>query len=210
MNSLSSRPFTFSQAATRPQLNRALLSLLFAFSCVTVGFAVAPGPPQNLTANVSGNTVNLLWQPPTTGGVPSSYQVEASLSPGGAVIASLPVPGTTLVVPNVPNGVYYVRVRAVNADGVSNVSNEVIVVVPGGGGGCSSPPNPPQGLIGTVSGNVVTLTWSPPVGGCAPTAYAVHAGSAPGASNITVVNVGATTSLSATADRNVLRFESSH
>jgi predicted phage tail protein len=175
------------------------LGVLLAILSLSVAAADAPGPPQNLSANVSGNTVTLTWQAPTTGGVPTSYVVEASLSPGGPPLASLPVPGTTLSVPNVPNGVYYVRVRGVNGDGTSEASNEVIVVVPGGGGGCSSPPNPPQNLTGSATGNIVTITWSPPVGGCAATSYAVQAGSAPGQSNITVVNVGPARSLSASA-----------
>jgi hypothetical protein len=42
-----------------------------------------------------------------------------------------------------PNGVYYVAVHSVNADGSGLRSNEVVVSVPsgGGGGGCSSVPS---------------------------------------------------------------------
>src|SRR5688572_13991482 len=66
-----------------------------------------PGAPQSLTATVSGSTVSLNWLPPTTGGVPASYLLEASLSAGGPVLTSMPVAGTPLAVPNVPNGTYF-------------------------------------------------------------------------------------------------------
>jgi len=46
---------------------------------------------------------------------------------------------------------------------------------------------------------VVSLQWVPPAAGCAASSYVVQAGSAPGLSNIAVVNVGPATSLSATA-----------
>jgi hypothetical protein len=161
--------------------------------------AVAPGTPQNLSANVTGNTVTLSWNSPTTGGVPTGYVVQASLSPGGPIIASLPVSGTSLVVTDVPFGVYYVHVRAVNIDGTSGPSNEVIAAVPSGSGGCTSPPNAPTNLAATVSGNLVSLTWTPPVGGCAATSYIVQAGSAPGLSDLAILNVGSMTSLSVSA-----------
>jgi hypothetical protein len=175
------------------------LTILLALVSLSVVGAVAPGPPQSLAAVVNDNTVTLNWLPPTTGGVPTGYVVEASLSPSGAPIALLPVPDTTLTVTAVPNGVYYVRVRGVNVDGASESSNEVIVVVPGGGGGCTSPPNAPTNLTSGVSGNVVAVAWVAPTGGCEATAYVVQAGSAPGLSDLAIVNVGAATTLSASA-----------
>jgi hypothetical protein len=99
---------------------------LIACVCLPVA-AIAPRPPQNLTATVNGNTVTLAWQNPSTGGVATTFVVEAALSPSGAVIASLPVVGTQVVVPAVPNGVYYVRVRGINSDGTGEASNEVVV-----------------------------------------------------------------------------------
>jgi predicted phage tail protein len=172
--------------------------MLFSLMSLSVVAAVAPGPPRSLVASVSGDTVTLVWQPPSTGGVPTSYVIEASLSPGGPIMAALPVLNTTLVVPNVPNGVYYVRVRSVNNDGPSDVSNEVIVPVPSSSGGCSSPPNPPTQLNSNVSGNLVTLAWAV-VGGCAATDFVVQAGSAPGLSDLAIVNNGAATTLVASA-----------
>jgi hypothetical protein len=185
-------------------MNRWLaLSVVFALCSVSGVVAAVPGPPQNLTATVTGNTVALNWVAPSVTGAPASYLLEAALSPAGVPIASLPVPTNSLVVPNVPNGVYYVAVRAVNADGVSGPSNEVILVVPGGGGGCASPPGPPVNLTGAVFGTTVSLNWFPPVGGCDATSYAVQAGSASTLSNIAVVNVGSATGLAANAPNGV-------
>jgi len=181
---------------TKRPLTSTLILAATLFASVVDAFA--PGPPQSLVANVSGNLVTLTWQAPNTGDVPSTYVVEAAFSPSGAVIASLPVTATQLVV-SAPNGIYYVRVRGVDNSGFGEASNEVIVVVPGGGGRCSSPPRAPQDLTGSASGNTVTLNWSAPSSGCAATSYAVHAGSSPGLSNVTVANVGAATSLSASA-----------
>ena len=161
--------------------------------------AAAPLAPTNLAAIVNGNAVTLTWTPPATGTPATSYVVIASLSPGGLPIAGFPVTNPTLAVSGVPNGVYYVRVIAANAEGASGPSNEIVVVVPGGGGGCNAPPNAPTNFIGTVVGNLVTLAWAAPAAGCAPTGYAIQAGSSPGLSNIAVLNVGATTTLAVAA-----------
>jgi hypothetical protein len=178
--------------------NRLPLTFALALLSVSVVAAAVPGAPQNLTAAVDTDTVTLTWAAPSSGGAPSSYVLDASLSPGGPVIASFPVAGTTLTVTGVPNGVYYARVRAVNADGSSLPSNEVAVVVPGGGS-CTSPPNAPTDLTFTVFGTFVTLNWRAPAGGCPATAYAVQAGSASGLSDIAVINTGAATTLNASA-----------
>lgn len=148
--------------------------------------AFAQGGPQNLTNTVNGNTVTLAWS-----GGSGNYIVEASLSPGGSLIATLPVSGTGLVVPGVPSGVYFVRVRDV-ATGA--VSNEVTVTV---SGGCPGVPLPPTLIVRSV-GFQATVSWSSS-GGCAPTSYTMLAGSAPGLSDVVVVNAGSQLGLQATA-----------
>ena len=158
----------------------------------------SPGAPLSLTGLASGNTVTLNWSAPTTGGIPTSYMLEAALVPGGTALTSINVPTTSLTVPGVPNGTYYVRVRGVNADGTGAPSNEVALVVPSGGGGCFAAPGPAT-VSGSASGTLVSLAWTPASSGCAATTYSVHAGSSPGASNITQVNVGPNTSISANA-----------
>ena len=174
------------------KLFRFLLVLLIA----TPAFAQVPGPPLNFSQSVSGTTVTLTWSPPSTGGVPTGYQIEAAFSPGGAVIATLSIAGTTAVVPNVPVGTYFVRVRALNGGAASAPSNEVTVTV-GGSTGCPAPPLPPTLRVRSV-GQQATVTWASS-GGCAPTDFTLAAGSAPGLSNVTVVNAGGQLGLSAIA-----------
>lgn len=156
--------------------------------------AQAPGAPQNLTANVSGSNVTLSWSAPASGGSPTGYSVEAAIAPGGAAIATLSVSGISITVPGVPNGTYYVRVRASNGSGTGPVSNEVTVSV---GGACTGAPLPPSLRVRSVGPQAV-VTWGSS-GGCAPTNYVLSAGSAPGLSDIVVVNAGGELGLSAIA-----------
>jgi hypothetical protein len=149
--------------------------------------AYAQGTPQNLTSTVNGNTVTLNWS-----GGSGSVVVEASFTPGGAVIASLPVTGTSLTVPGVPPGTYFVRVR--NASGGA-ASNEVTVTV--SGTGCPAPPQPPNLFVRSV-GLLATVEWGSS-GGCAPTDFTLFAGSGPGLSNIAIVNAGGSLGLQTAA-----------
>lgn len=174
------------------------LALVIALMWSPMVAAVAPHPPQSVVANVNGNTVTLTWGAPSTGGAPSSYIVEAALSPGGSAIAAFSIAATSLTVTSVPSGTYYVRVRAANADGTSAPSNEVTLVVPSGTT-CFSSPDAPLNLTSAVFGQLVTLTWTAPAGVCAATTYSIQVGSSPGVTNLAVINVGATTTLSASA-----------
>jgi hypothetical protein len=158
-------------------------------------FAQAPNPPQTLTSTVNGTTVTLTWAAPAGGGAPTGYSVEASFTPGGPVIATLPVLGPPLMVPNVPLGTYFVRVRALNGSGISGPSNEVTVAV--GTTGCPATPLPPALRVQSIA-QQATVNWGSS-GGCAPTNYTLFAGSAPGLSNVAVVNAGGQLALSATA-----------
>ena len=164
---------------------------------VADGVVAPPEAPTSLTGIVTGSTVTLSWTPPASGTPPSSYFVEAALTAGGPVIASLPVGLTSVSVPGVPNGTYFARVRSVNVEGVSPASNEIIVTV--GTAGCNTAPAAPAGLTGTVNGDLVTLAWTPGAGGCAATGYVVRAGSAPNVANLVNLPVGNVTGLQAQA-----------
>jgi hypothetical protein len=144
-----------------------------------------PGAPSNLSASVSGNTVVLSWTPPSSGGPLASYVIEAGSAPGLSNLAVSTTTGapTSATFPGVPFGTYYVRVRGRNALGNGNPSNEIAVPV------TCPPPAAPTNLTLTQSGTSVTFTWQAPSGGGV-TNYLLVVGSAPGASNLLVSDVG--------------------
>ena len=155
-----------------------------------------PNAPSNLGSSVLGDLVTLNWVAPATGCAVAGYGVLAGSAPGLADIAVINVGAATSVSVTAPAGTYFVRVVSFNAFGVSPTSNEITVV---SAGPCSTPPDAPSNLTVATLGNVVTLNWSGPAGGCPATGYVVQAGSAPGASDLALFDVGAATSLTVAA-----------
>ncbi|HKB11031.1 MAG TPA: fibronectin type III domain-containing protein, partial [Vicinamibacterales bacterium] len=151
----------------------------------------APGTPRGLMSQVVGSTVTLAWSAPGDGGIAQSYWIDAGSSAGLKDLASFQTgnPATALVVPGVPAGTYYVRVRAANDAGTSAPSNEVVVFV-GGTTSCSVRPDAPAALRSTVTGSTVVLEWS--AAGGSPTSYIVEAGSSFGLANLLVSDTGNT------------------
>jgi len=147
----------------------------------------APGVPTGLTVASFGSSVSLSWRAPSSGGAPSAYVIEAGATTGAANLANFNTgsTSTSYAASGVGNGVYYVRVRAINSAGISPASNEAVLIV---GNGCVGPPGAPGSLVGSSSGSTVTLGWSPAAG--APTTYIVEAGSAPGLSNLANSDLG--------------------
>lgn len=151
----------------------------------------APDAPTALAGTVSGTVVTLSWTAATTGDAPTSYQIQAGSAAGQTNIASFDTgtTATTLAIFNVPAGTYFVRVRAVNSLGASVPSNEVQIVV-GGPAACPSVAAP-TGLLATINGTTVTLSWTAPTASaCAPTGYIIQAGSTPGASDLANFSTG--------------------
>ncbi|MBI3492867.1 MAG: fibronectin type III domain-containing protein [Acidobacteria bacterium] len=165
---------------------------------VTVAGATAPGAPSGLTATSSGSSVTLTWSAPTTGDPVVTYIIEAGSASGLANLANFPTnsTATTFSAGGVPDGTYYVRLKAQNAAGMSGASNEAVLVV--GTPACSSAPNAPSGLASNVSGRTVTLSWSAPSGGCDPTSYILQAGLTSGSSALANSNIGNVTRFVAT------------
>jgi hypothetical protein len=145
-----------------------------------------PGAPRALQATATGSSVLLNWAAPIDGGAPASYSIEAGSGPGSANLANFPTRNTALSygANGIPDGTYYVRVRASNSIGVGPPSNEATLVV-----GCASAPGAPAALtIVTNSGGTVTLSWQASTGG--PTSYIIEAGTAPGLANIVAIDLG--------------------
>lgn len=162
----------------------ALTALLVASASGPVlGAAAAPAAPTNLSATVSGSTVTLTWQP-GAGSVGATYSLEAGSAPGSSNLGAWPTVAPRLVATGVPDGRYFVRVRATSVNGVSGYSNEVDVRV-----GCGAALVAPQSLVGSVSGLAVALSWTPVLGA---TGYLVEAGSAPGLANLAALPLVAT------------------
>lgn len=91
-----------------------------------------PLAPDTLTAAVAGSQVTLTWTPAPTSLLATDYELEVGSTAGATDLLRLRLAsaGTTLVVPAVPRGTYFVRVRAVNAAGASAPSPTVRVQVP--------------------------------------------------------------------------------
>ncbi len=144
-----------------------------------------PGAPWSLSANIANYAVALSWYVPNQGGAPTSYLIEAGLTPGTTIV-TLPTTDVRYRAGPVGPGRYYVRVRAVNAYGTGPASEEIVVVVAPDGTGATSPVTP-NDVVGWMSGARLTLTWTP---SSSISSYTVEAGSATGVTNIASIAVG--------------------
>jgi hypothetical protein len=86
-----------------------------------------PAPPSVGPAEVAGRQVTLRWLAPIGA---THYELEVGTAPRLTNIGKIPAFEPRLVVDDVPPGVYYVRVRAINTIGESAASREIRVFVP--------------------------------------------------------------------------------
>lgn len=163
---------------------------------VSGGCGLAPAVPTGLATSSNGSSVTITWQTPAVGCAPTVYILQAGSAPGLSNLANFSTgnASTTFSANGVGAGTYYVRVLAANASGTSGPSPDVALIV--GGGGCSAPPGASSGLTVSVSSATVTFAWLAAPG--SPSSYTLQAGSAPGSSNLGVVNTGNATSYTAT------------
>ena len=160
-----------------------------------VGAKYRPRKPGGFTGSLQGSVATLSWIAPAGDGedAPTGYVVEAGSASGLTNLATVPLGNvTSFQAVNVPSGVYYVRVRAVNELGVGVPSDE-IVLQPGPGTG------QPLNLTSSGQGSMVQLDWRAPSTGEVPTGYLIEAGSGPGLANLAVLQVGNATTFSTTA-----------
>lgn len=142
-----------------------------------------PGAPSGLVGSATGSTVTIRWSAPTSGGSATSYTLVAGTAPGASNIGAIPVNGTALVVPGVPNGTYYVRVVATNGVGASAPTADVAIVV----GGAAAIPAAPRNVVATAPApGVVNIGWQAPASGPAPTSYVLIAGYVSGANTFQI------------------------
>lgn len=87
----------------------------------------SPFAPTALSSVVAGNTVQLTWKDP---GDTSEFELEFGFAPGQRAGSARLGRATSVTIPGVPPGVYYVRVKALNEVGPSPASADVRIVVP--------------------------------------------------------------------------------
>ena len=137
----------------------------------TAGAASAqPAPPVLQVQVVGGQTVVASWA-----AVPgaTSYRAEAGVTPT-QVLGGYELGGLTSFAINAPQGTYYLRVFARNAQGLSAPSNVVGVNV----SSTLAPPAAPTGLSASSSGTTVNFSVGLPAGPL--TGLVLAAGTAPG------------------------------
>src|SRR5690606_29391295 len=133
-----------------------------------------PGAPVGFTAGAHGSSVHLSWQP-GSGDAPTGYVLYVGSAPGRQDLMTVPFPATaTGATATAADGIYALRLVATNACGSSPWGAEALLMV-GHGALPSSAPGAPASLTGTVAGNLVTLTWTPPAGGVPVTRYLIEA-----------------------------------
>lgn len=162
---------------------------------VLVGTVAVPDAPTNLAYTLTGSALALTWTAPASGGV-TGYIVQAGSSSGATDYANVATgsTATTFSATVGGNAVFYIRVRATNTAGTSLASNELVVVV----GSPSQPPGAPTALTASISGSSVTLSWTAPATGGAPTSYIVEAGSTTGSADLASFSTsGSSTTFSA-------------
>ncbi len=137
----------------------------------------APSTPAALGAVVSGSTVTISWTPASSGGAATSFQLQAGSAPGASDYGAANVTGTSLVVPSVPNGTYYIRLLAMNAQGSSLPTADQVVTV-----GAALPGAPRSLTASAGAGRIVTIAWQAPSSGGTPTGYVILAGPTPASS----------------------------
>ncbi len=96
-------------------------------NCTAVAVLVrSPFAPTALEASVSGNNVSLTWKDP---GDTTDFEIEFGFAPGQRAGSARVGRLTSIGIPGVPPGVYYVRVKGANEVGPSPASDDVRVVV---------------------------------------------------------------------------------
>ena len=168
---------------------RQAFPIVQAFRTAGVTPPTVTGAPQNLTVNAVGSTLGLAWRAPATG-TPTSYWVRVGTTPGASNVFDGSVGLALSASVSTPNGTYYVQVYARNAAGFSVPASATVSV------NAAAVPGAPQALMGSATGNIVNVKWSPPASGGTVTNYLAQVGTAPGAANVFSGSAGLATAAS--------------
>ncbi|MCC7125109.1 MAG: hypothetical protein IT178_09680 [Acidobacteria bacterium] len=143
--------------------------------------------PPTLTASAVGATVNFSWTPVADA---TEYVLQAGVAPGNYIL-TVPVGLTTATSAQAPAvGTYYARVGARTPSGDVWSAGIPITVT-----AMVAPPTAPTALTTYLNGRSALITWTPGVGGGAPSGYILHAGTTPGGTEHGVFPLGATPQL---------------
>ena len=128
----------------------------------SAGEPVSPTAPRNLTVLHADNEVFLSWTAPATGDV-TSYVVRAGSASGQSNLFNFDTGRTaTTLLGTAPEGVYYVRVHAASAQGLTGPSNEVAFAL--SPFACNAVPRSPGTLTASVSTAPRPSPGAPPSG----------------------------------------------
>lgn len=158
----------------------------------TATFGTGAVAPTAFTLAANGATVTAAWN--RTGGA-TSYRLEVGTAAGLANLLNVDVGDVAFVQGLVPIGTYFARVRAVYPTGVSVPSTEASAAVTTTAA-CVAPPPVPGNYIGRSGGLTGALSWLP---SAAATSYQLGVGSASGAVDVLVADLGNVTSFVGTA-----------
>ena len=151
--------------------------------------------PGGFTVTWSGTTATLSWTAAVADAAadaPTNYVLEAGTTRGASDVARVNVGNRSVFRAEITSGTYFVRVKAQNADGESEPSEELEIRAPG-------TPQAPTALMASGAGATVDLRWTASVGGFAATSYVIEAGSAPGLSDLARIQVANLTRFTTTA-----------
>jgi hypothetical protein len=151
--------------------------------------------PVGFTVTWSGSTATLSWNASAADApedTPTSYVLEAGTTRGASNVARVNVGSRTVFRVEITSGTYYVRVKAQNALGESEPTEDIEIRTPGTA-------QAPTALTVSGLGATVDLRWNASAGGYAPSGYTIEAGSAPGLADLATLQVGNVTRFTTTA-----------
>jgi hypothetical protein len=194
MGGLASMALVYRRAVSDQEASD-LYRWLFPATPPTIAIArpSVPDPPVDVRVTVDEALVRLDWNAAPAGAPAEWFLIEVGTMSGLTdVLTHLTRKAGDVGL--LPDGHYFLRVRAVNDTGLSAPSREVNVRV-----SARRPmAGPVRGLTATVAGDTVTLSWQRSTLGVDPTGYRLEVGRAHGTTDIGTFNLSASTSFTTT------------